>query len=423
MKVCILTLGCKVNQYESDALANSLEQLGYEVCTKLEKADFYVVNTCAVTNEAERKSRQTVSKIKKVAEKAKIFVCGCASQHDANRFADLEGVVFISGVANKLKIIQKIEKSSRKKIEVDNLSEVYEDNLIAKKTKTRAYIKIQDGCNNFCSYCLIPYVRGRSRSRNIISILNEINELKGEVKEVVLTGIDISNYQIDGEPALHKLLNLLKDEPLRIRIGSLEQGRISEEFLMAMEEMPNLCPHFHLSLQSGSNTVLKRMNRHYTAAQFLKTVKKLRRIYNNPAITTDVIVGFPGETEKEFRETYNFAKKVGFSGMHIFPYSSRSGTVAAKMAQVDGNVKRVRVRKLEELNEKLKEKYINKCRKRYHSVLIEEKVDDFYVGYSENYIKCYIPAENLLLNSFVNVKIVKKFRDGAIAALYEVKNG
>ena len=169
-----------------------------------------------MTNEAERKSRQTISKIKKVAGKGKIFVCGCASQHDANRFADLEGVVFISGVSNKLKIIQKIEKSSRKKIEVDELSDIYEDNLIAKKTKTRAYIKIQDGCNNFCSYCLIPYVRGRSRSRNIISIINEIDALKGDVKEVVLTGIDISNYQIDGEPALHKLLNLLKDEPLRI---------------------------------------------------------------------------------------------------------------------------------------------------------------------------------------------------------------
>ena len=184
MKVCILTLGCKVNQYESDALANSLEQLGYEVCTKLEKADFYVVNTCAVTNEAERKSRQTISKIKKVAGKGKIFVCGCASQHDANRFADLEGVVFISGVSNKLKIIQKIEKSSRKKIEVDELSDIYEDNLIAKKTKTRAYIKIQDGCNNFCSYCLIPYVRGRSRSRNIISIINEIDALKGDLTQL-----------------------------------------------------------------------------------------------------------------------------------------------------------------------------------------------------------------------------------------------
>lgn len=420
MKVCIITLGCKVNQYESDALANSLEKLGYEVCSKLEEADFFIVNTCAVTNEAEKKSRQTIAKIKKVSPKAKIYVCGCASEHNANKFAEIEGVKFISGVSNKLKIIQHIEKTSRKKIEVDKIGEEYEDNLIAKKTKTRAYVKIQDGCNNFCSYCLIPYLRGRSRSRNIISIMNEIDALKDDVKEVVLTGIDISTYKIDGKPALHELLNLLADYPLRIRLGSLEQASVSDEFLIAAEEMKNLCPHFHLSLQSGSNSVLKRMNRHYTTKQFEQTVKKLRKIYRDPAITTDIIVGFPGETEKEFKQTLKFAKKIGFSQIHIFPYSLREGTVAAKMPQVDGKIKRERVLKLEQLNEKLKEKYINKCRKGYHSVLIEEKVDDFFVGHSENYIKCYIAAENLLPNTFVNVKIVKKFRDGAIAVPCEV---
>lgn len=420
MKVCIITLGCKVNQYESDALANSLEKLGYEVCSKLEEADFFVVNTCAVTNEAEKKSRQTIAKIKKVSPKAKIYVCGCASEHNANKFAEIEGVKFISGVSNKLKIIQHIEKASRKKIEVDKIGDEYEDNLIAKKTKTRAYVKIQDGCNNFCSYCLIPYLRGRSRSRNIISIMNEIDALKDDVKEVVLTGIDISTYKIDGKPALHELLNLLADYPLRIRLGSLEQASVSDEFLIAAEEMKNLCPHFHLSLQSGSNSVLKRMNRHYTTKQFEQTVKKLRKIYRDPAITTDIIVGFPGETEKEFKQTLKFAKKIGFSQIHIFPYSLREGTVAAKMPQVDGKIKRERVLKLEQVNEKLKEKYINKCRKGYHSVLIEEKVDDFFVGHSENYIKCYIAAENLLPNTFVNVKIVKKFRDGAIAVLCEV---
>lgn len=420
MKVCIITLGCKVNQYESDALANSLEKLGYEVCSKLEEADFFVVNTCAVTNEAEKKSRQTIAKIKKVSPKAKIYVCGCASEHNANKFAEIEGVKFISGVSNKLKIIQHIEKTSRKKIEVDKIGEEYEDNLIAKKTKTRAYVKIQDGCNNFCSYCLIPYLRGRSRSRNIISIMNEIDALKDYVKEVVLTGIDISTYKIDGKPALHELLKLLADYPLRIRLGSLEQASVSDEFLIAAEEMKNLCPHFHLSLQSGSNSVLKRMNRYYTTKQFEQTVKKLRKIYRDPAITTDIIVGFPGETEKEFKQTLKFAKKIGFSQIHIFPYSLREGTVAAKMPQVDGKIKRERVLKLEQLNEKLKEKYINKCRKGYHSVLIEEKVDDFFVGHSENYIKCYIAAENLLPNTFVNVKIVKKFRDGAIAVPCEV---
>lgn len=420
MKICIITLGCKVNQYESDALANSLEKLGYEVCSKLEEADFYIVNTCAVTNEAEKKSRQTIAKIKKVSPKAKIYICGCASEHNAKKFADISGVKFISGVSNKLKIIQHIEKASRKKIEIDKIGEEYEDNLIAKKTKTRAYIKIQDGCNNFCSYCLIPYLRGRSRSRNIISIMNEIDALKDDVKEIVLTGIDISTYKIDGKPALHELLKLLADYPLRIRLGSLEQGVISDDFVQVAESMKNLCPHFHLSLQSGSNTVLKRMNRHYTTKQFEQNVKKLRKIYRDPAITTDIIVGFPGETEQEFNETLKFAKKIGFSQIHIFPYSLREGTVAAKLPQVDGKIKRERVNKLEQLNEKLKEKYIKKCRKGYHSVLIEEQVDDFYVGHSENYIKCYILAENLLLNTFVNVKIIKKFRDGAIAVPCEV---
>lgn len=420
MKICLITLGCKVNQYESDALANSLEKLGYEVCSKLEEADFYIVNTCAVTNEAEKKSRQTIAKIKKVSPKAKIYICGCASEHNAKKFADISGVKFISGVSNKLKIIQHIEKASRKKIEVDKIGDEYEDNLIAKKTKTRAYIKIQDGCNNFCSYCLIPYLRGRSRSRNIISIMNEIDALKDDVKEIVLTGIDISTYKIDGKPALHALLKLLADYPLRIRLGSLEQGVISDDFVQVAESMKNLCPHFHLSLQSGSNTVLKRMNRHYTTKQFEQNVKKLRKIYRDPAITTDIIVGFPGETEQEFNETLKFAKKIGFSQIHIFPYSLREGTVAAKLPQVDGKIKKERVVRLEKLNEKLKEKYIKKCRKGYHSVLIEEKVDDFYVGHSENYIKCYILAENLLLNTFVNVKIIKKFRDGAIAVPCEV---
>ena len=250
--------------------------------------------------------------------------------------------------------------------------------------------------------------------------MNEIDALKDDVKEVVLTGIDISTYKIDGKPALHELLKLLADYPLRIRLGSLEQASVSDEFLIAAEEMKNLCPHFHLSLQSGSNSVLKRMNRHYTTKQFEQTVKKLRKIYRDPAITTDIIVGFPGETEKEFKQTLKFAKKIGFSQIHIFPYSLREGTAAAKMPQVDGKIKRERVLKLEQLNEKLKEKYINKCRKGYHSVLIEEKVDDFFVGHSENYIKCYIAAENLLPNTFVNVKIVKKFRDGAIAVPCEV---
>ena len=413
MKICILTLGCKVNQYESDSLLFALDKLGHEVSTKLSFADVYIINTCAVTNEAERKSRQMVAKVRKINNSAKIFICGCASQKNIDNFLNLDGVEYVTGVANKLKIIEKIDKVD-KKSEIDEFGTSYEDNMIAKNTKTRAYIKIQDGCNNFCSYCIIPYLRGRSRSRNIISILNEIEMLDDSVKEIVITGIDISSFKIEQDPALDKLLLMLKDFPFRIRIGSLEQGVVDKNFLNCLTKVSNLCPHFHLSLQSGSNSVLKRMNRHYKVNDFKKTIKSLRKIYNNPAITTDIIVGFPGETEKEFLETVRFVKKIGFADIHIFPYSSRSGTVASKFKQVDGNIKKQRVEYLEKVKEELKSKYIKKCRKGYHSVLIEEREGEFFVGYTENYIKCYIRDEKLLVNSFVNVKIKERYKDGAL---------
>ena len=416
MKICVLTLGCKVNEYESDSLIFALEKLGYEVSNKLSFADVYIINTCAVTNEAERKSRQIIAKTEKLNKDAKVFVCGCASEKNKANFEDIKNVKFISGVANKMKLIDKIEKLN-KKVEIDKLSTVYEDNLYAKTTKTRAYIKIQDGCNNFCSYCIIPYLRGRSRSRNIISILNEIKQLGDEVKEVVLTGIDISSFKIDDELALDKLLLLLKDFPFRIRLGSLEQGVVSSEFLEALKSMKNLCPHFHLSLQSGCDSVLKRMNRHYKTEDFLKTIKELRKIYKNPAITTDVIVGFPEETDEEFKETCKFIKKVKFADIHIFPYSLRTGTVASKFKQVNGEIKRKRVKTLEKIKISLKNSYIKKCRRGYHSVLIEEKEGEYFVGHSENYIKCYVKGENLFENTFVNVKIIKPFKDGAICKL------
>jgi threonylcarbamoyladenosine tRNA methylthiotransferase MtaB len=259
MKIVVYTLGCKVNQYESDSLSLALENNGHVVSNKLEHADIYIVNTCAVTSEAERKSRQVISKIKKLNPDAKICICGCASERDSSKFKDLENVRFISGVANKLKIVEKIEKyaSSKRKsqknclIEIEKLPNEYNENYLSKPSKTRAFIKIQDGCNNFCTYCVIPYLRGRSRSRNVVEILNEIDQLQPTVKEIVLTGIDISDFKIDGEPALGKLLTMLKNNNVRVRLGSLEQGVISKEFLQSLEGIPNLCPHFHLSLQIG----------------------------------------------------------------------------------------------------------------------------------------------------------------------------
>ena len=298
----------------------------------------------------------------------------------------------------------------------------YNDTYVSKPSKTRAYIKIQDGCNNFCSYCLIPYLRGRSRSRNVVEILNEVENLQQFAKEIVLTGIDISDFKIDGKPALGKLLEMLSDYNVRIRLGSLEQGVVNDELLEVISKMKNLCPHFHLSLQSGSATVLKRMNRHYTPEQFLAVVQKIRKCFVNPAITTDVIVGFPGETEEEFMETVNFVKKVKFFQIHVFPYSKREGTVAARMKDLNGDIKRKRVEILEKINEKLQKKYINKCKKTLHSVLIEEKEGQYYIGHAENYIKCYIKAEKLETNTFVTVKLKKPYIDGALAVVKNMKN-
>lgn len=423
MKIVIYTLGCKVNQYESDSLQLALENRGYQVSNKLEKADIYIVNTCAVTNEAERKSRQAISKFKRLNPEAGIFVCGCASQKDSKKFSDLENVKFISGVANKINVVNELEKtignkSKRKaRVSIQKLSTEYDDNYFSKPTKTRAFIKIQDGCNNFCSYCIIPYLRGRSRSRNIIDILNEVQNFGKDIKEIVLTGIDISDYRIDGELALGRLLHELGEYNIRIRLGSLEQGLITDEFVNSLSGLKNLCPHFHLSLQSGSESVLKRMNRHYTPQEFLKSVQKLRSIFVNPAITTDVIVGFPGETDKEFNQTIKFIKKCKFANLHIFPYSKREGTLAAKFKDLDGKLKKRRVAVLEKLNKKIRSLYIRESKKTLHSVLIEEKEDEYFVGHSENYIKCYVKSENILPNSFVNVKIIKQFKDGVIADL------
>ena len=413
MKIVVYTLGCKVNQYESESLMFVLNQSGHEVFSHLTYADLYIINTCAVTNEAEKKSRQTIAKCKAFNPNAKIIVCGCASEKNAKQFRDIQNVTYITGVANKLDIAFNLNNNTT---QIYKHTDEYDENYKSVPTKTRAYVKIQDGCNNFCSYCIIPYLRGRSRSRNIISILNEINQLSKTVKEIVITAIDVSDYKIDNKKSLNVLIEKLKPyKNIRFRLSSLEQGVIDQSLINAFKDV-NICPHFHLSLQSGCNSVLKRMNRKYRTNDYLKTVKLLRKNFDNPNISTDIIVGFPEETEEEFKKTYKFAKKVGFANIHIFPYSKRSGTVAERYKQVDGIVKKRRVKKLEKLNKKLNKKYIKKSKKDYHIVLIEENEDGFYIGHSENYIKCYIP-EKVEINSFVTVKIEKPYKDGAIATL------
>lgn len=427
MKICVMTLGCKVNKYESDALIYNLKLKGYQATDKFEPADVYVINTCAVTAEAERKSRQMIARCKKYNENAKFFICGCASQKNSGQFLEKDAT-FVSGVAGKKKISEYIDKLAKhdrrllkKRDRTEKLPKDYEDDLFAEQSRTRAYIKIQDGCDNFCSYCIIPYLRGRSRSRAIFSIINEVSKLSKDIKEVVLTGINVTDYKIDGKPSLLSLLTELDTFGLRLRLSSMEDSLISEEFVEGLSRLDNFCPHFHLSLQSGSDSVLKRMNRHYTTKMFKQSVDLIRKYFPLAGITTDIIVGFPNESDEEFRQTYEFTKEVGFSQLHIFPYSNREGTVASKLYRdLPKSIKQKRFEELDKLNSQLKLDFIKK--NKTGSVLIEEQIDGYYVGYTKNYIRCYIPANDKkaidgIIDGIVEVKIKEPFRDGALAKI------
>lgn len=419
-----MTLGCKVNKYESDALRYNLELKGYQTTDKLESADVYIINTCAVTKEAEKKSRQMIARCRKFNANAKIFVCGCASQNNVSQFKD-KGICCISGSAGKIKIANYIDQILNDQnvndnlVKMDDLPTRYEDDLLAKQPRIRAYIKIQDGCNNFCSYCIIPYLRGHSRSRPIFSIINEVSALSDDIKEIVLTGINVTDYKIDGKDGLLTLLQELDTFGKRIRLSSIEESIMSEEFVRGLANLSNFCPHFHLSVQSGCDKTLKDMNRHYTTSEFYKTVLLLRKYFPRAGITTDVIVGFPTESEEDFLQTYNFIQKCQFANLHVFQYSNREGTVASKLYKdISPAIKHERSEKLLTLNNDLHQDFIKA--NRFGKVLVEEKVDDYFVGFSENYIKCYIQSKENLEGQIVKVKIGKPFRDGAKAKLIKI---
>ena len=400
MKVAVLTLGCKVNKYESDALIFKLKEMGFDATDKLEYADFYVINTCAVTNEAERKSRQMVERCHKFNNNAKIFIMGCASQNRPLQFG--EKVNFVQGVANKLEIISHFQEIGNK---IYNLPDVYEDDLYSAQTLTRAFIKIQDGCNNFCTYCIIPYLRGRSRSRSMESVISEVEKLPQDVKEIVLVGIDVSDYKQNGKRALIDLLERLDCYGKRLRLSSMEDNLIDEDFVERLSKLKNFCPHFHLSLQSGSDEVLKKMNRKYTTIDFMNSVNLIRKYFKNAGITTDVIVGFPTETEEDFEKSCEFIKKVNFSDLHIFPYSKREGTVASKIYKdLPKSVKNERVKVLEEIKKKDKLNFIKK--NDIVEILIEEEKNGAFYGYSKNYIRCVLKG-NFKVGEIVRAKIIE----------------
>lgn len=397
-RIDVMTLGCKVNQYDSDAMLAIFAEGGLEVTEGAEQADVYILNTCAVTAEAERKSRQAVGKILKINPEAEIYVCGCASQNNFSQFAR-DGVKFISGTRGKLELARELVKKYGK-LEDDGYfdkiitpdfgtSGTYEEYRGALSMRTRHFVKVQDGCNNFCSYCIVPYLRGRSRSRSMSGVLAEINDAAITAKEVVITGINLSAYGKDIGTSLTNLLTALQNSDMRIRLGSLEVGVIDRDFLEAAKGLKKFCPHFHLSLQSGDDGVLKNMNRHYTTAEFLEKVRLIRSVFPDAAITTDVIVGYPTETEEAFLRSMEFCREVAFSDMHVFPYSSRKGTAAGKLPVLPSAEVTDRQKRMSALKVELSSAYLLAQLGKPAEVLFETKEDGMWCGHTPNYVKVY----------------------------------
>ncbi len=418
MKAVVFTLGCKVNDVESGSLIRGLEQMGYEVSRYLEEgAELYVINTCAVTAEAERKSRQTVGKAIKAGKNAKIIVCGCASQRNAAQFFEkADNVFYVSGAQEKGKILQLIQAGlpdENKGILLQDSGRTYEEMLPPECLKTRNFVKIQDGCDRFCSYCIIPYLRGRSRSRRLSSVVEEV--LSSSAKETVLTGIDISDYKDEAGNTFVDLLLAVKDAPTRIRLGSIEVSLITDEFLSAAKRVKNFAPQFHLSLQSGSNAVLKSMNRHYTREEYLAACKKIYAAFPNASITTDIIVGFPTETEEDFLQSMRIVEEAGFLQVHAFPYSPREGTIAyKKYKELPAALKKQRVDRLLERAAAVKKTYLEGFVGKCLSVVWEYCSEGYWEGYSENYIRVYVADKNG--EEPTQVRVEKLYKDGVLAS-------
>ena len=420
--VAFYTLGCKVNQYETNAMEQQFIQNGYKIVENTEKADIYVINTCTVTNMADRKSRQMLRRVKEINQSAVIVVCGCYAQVAKKELEQIPEVDIILGINEKNNIVQIVEEYLANKdniIEVADVSkqkEFLDFGDVTYTEKNRAVIKVQDGCNMFCSYCLIPYARGRIRSRKIENVVSEIEKIaKQGIKEVVITGIHVASYGKDFDNENIRLINLLEEinkiEGIeRIRLSSLEPTIVDEKFAQRLAKLEKICDHFHLSLQSGCDATLKRMNRKYTTARYKEATEILRKYYSNANFTTDVIVGFPGETNEEFNQTYKFLKEIGFYKMHIFKYSPRKGTVAEKLPnQVDGNIKEERSRKLIELSNNMQNEknsqYIGKTVK----VLFEEYENEYYKGHTTNYmvVKVQTKEQEGFIDNIKDVEITE----------------
>ncbi|WP_288700521.1 tRNA (N(6)-L-threonylcarbamoyladenosine(37)-C(2))-methylthiotransferase MtaB [Blautia obeum] len=429
-KVALHNLGCKVNAYEVEAMQQLLENAGYETVPFEEGADVYVINTCTVTNIADRKSRQMLHKAKKMNPDAIVVATGCYAQADTEKLKEDTAVDLILGNNQKTQIVEALEEYEKEHakqvqvIEINHTKEYEELSIASTAEHVRAYIKVQDGCNQFCTYCIIPFARGRVRSRKIEEVLSEVETLAAKgYKEVVLTGIHLSSYGVDfPKEERESLLSLIQavsrvEGISRIRLGSLEPRIITEEFLEGIVKTGKVCPHFHLSLQSGCNKTLKNMNRRYSAQEYAEKCELIRKFYPAPALTTDVIVGFPQETEEDFEESYEFVKKIHFYETHIFKYSRRHGTKAASMdGQLTEAAKAQRSDRMLELHEIRAREYEEAMIGKKMELLLEEEIEidgrPWYVGHSREYVRAVISKTDAhRVNDLVTVKAVAFVRD------------
>lgn len=418
-RVAFYTLGCKVNQYETEAMSELFQKEGYEIVGEEDIADVYVINTCTVTNLGDKKSRQFIRRSKNKNEDAVIAVVGCYAQVSPEEVSKIEQVDIILGTNDRKKIVNLCEEVREKRNKINLVTDImeireFEEMKIDEvKGRTRAFLKIQEGCNQFCSYCIIPYARGPIRSRKLDNIISEVENLSEKgFKEVVLTGIHVASYGKDlGKVRLIDVIEKVNEiEGIeRIRLSSIEPTIVTDEFMNRFSSLSKVCDHFHLSLQSGSDTVLKRMNRKYTTKQYKEIVDIIKKYMPDVALTTDIIVGFPGETEEEYNETFNFVKEIGFSRIHVFQYSPRKGTPATKLeGQIDGNTKHERSKKLIKLGEELTREFNNKFIDKVTDVLFEEESkykEGFIEGYTTNYVRVLAPGDKSLEGEIVSVTI------------------
>lgn len=428
--MAIFTLGCKVNRYDSEAIEETFIEAGYRVVSFEEKAHVYIINTCTVTHMSDRKSRQMIRRAKKINPDAIVVVVGCYAQVAREEIEAIEEVDLIIGTDKRLQILEAVEefnKTHQPMNFVENIMETYEFEELKINNmdkRTRAYLKIQEGCNNYCSYCIIPYARGNIRSRKPDNIVDEVRRLASEgFKEIVLTGIHVASYGKDlKDTNLIEIIKLVHEvEGIeRIRLSSIEPKVITDEFIEEILKLPKFCKHFHLSLQSGSDTVLKRMKRRYTADEYKEAVEKLRSEFNDISFTTDIIVGFPGETEEEFIETVEFIKDIKFADIHIFPYSPREGTPAATMKeQVSPQLKQERVKELSKVSGEIRKKITKEYIGKRLPVLFEHShKDNIYEGHTDNYMKVSCKSEEDISNQIKDI-IITSVKDNTLCGILE----